>query len=90
MADYRQADLLEARQLAPLGSTKQQERIAQALAARERKGAREAAALVTCDGGELLDACDAVYTELERRGQYADVGAMLDALTSDPGKVPHG
>ena len=38
-ADYRQADLDEARELAPEASTKAQERIAKALADRERKGA---------------------------------------------------
>ena len=40
-ADYRQADLDEARQLSPELSTKRQERIAAALAARERKGAEK-------------------------------------------------
>jgi hypothetical protein len=38
-ADYRQSDLDEARALAPELNTKRQERIAAALAARERKSA---------------------------------------------------
>jgi hypothetical protein len=41
MPDYRESDLEEARQLAPLGGSKQQERIVAALARRERRGAEK-------------------------------------------------
>lgn len=41
MTDYRQADLDEARQLAPSENPKAQERIARALARRERLGAEK-------------------------------------------------
>lgn len=57
MLGYRQADLDQARELAPRLSSKRQERIALALAERERKGAdkhdREQAARLVHDRGEV-------------------------------------